>query len=221
MKETGVISMVFDIILVAILAIAMVKGMRSGFVYTFIHTVGWLLAALMGFVWSPKLQDYILANTEFRDKLYAKFLDKFSQSLSFRDETIENMPDILRKVFEEATSGMTASLAETVTDVVFVTLCFVAVVFAVKILLYLIAALFSKKNQDGVAGFTDGLLGLAAGFVHGLLIVFFLFAFLTVFNSFLPETMSLKIADSLSESAFAKDFYDNNLLLLVVRSFLT
>lgn len=213
--------MVFDIILIAILALAMVRGMRNGFVYTFIHTVGWILAAVMGFVWSPKLQDYILANTDFKDRLYEKFLYKFSQSLSFRDDTVSNMPDILQKVFDEATSGMTAALAETVTDILFVTLCFIAVVAVVKLALFLIAALFSKKNQDGVAGFTDGLLGLIAGFAHGLLIVFFLFAFLTVFNGFLPGDLSIKIADSLRESAFAKDFYNNNLLLLVVRSFLT
>lgn len=221
MKIMGVISMIFDIILIAILAVTMVKGFRSGFVYTFIHAVGWLLAVVMGFVWSPKLRTYLLENTKLHDRLHEAFLEKFSQSLTFREETMENLPEIIRKAFDDAYAGMTSSLAQTIADVLFTTLCFVIVVAAAKLVLLLITLLFSKRNSDGgITSFTDGVLGLVAGIVHGILIIFFMFALLTVFSGFLSPEMSVKIADSLSESAFAKDFYDNNLLLLIVRSFL-
>ena len=212
--------MIFDVILIAILALTMVFGFRSGIVYTFIHTIGWALSIVLAFVWSPKLQDFLIEKTSLKNSIYEAFLAKFSQSLAFRDESIENLPAIFKKIIENAHSSMTASLAETMSDILFVTLCFVIVVLTVKILLWLITELFSKKKTDGITGFTDGILGLAAGLIHGVFIVFFFFAFLTVINGFLSPELSTKIAEALSASAFAKDFYDNNLLLLVVRSFL-
>lgn len=213
--------MIFDIILIAILAVTMVRGFRSGFVYTFIHAAGWILAVVIGFAWSPKLQNYIINNTKLYTKLYSAFFERFSQSITFQNETIEHLPKIIKKVFDDAYMSIASSLAETVTDILFTILCFVTVVAVIKLILLLVTVLFSKKNSDGgFTSFTDGMLGLAAGIVHGIIIIFFMFAFLTVFSGFMSPEFSAKIADSLSESAFAKDFYDNNLLLLIVRSFL-
>ncbi len=214
--------MIFDIILIAILAVAMVKGFRTGFVYTFIHAVGWILAVVIGFAWSPKLQAYIIEHTKLYSRIYDAFLVKFSQSLSFRDETVENLPKIIRKIIDDTYASITSSLAQTVTDIFFTIMCFVIVVAVVKIVLLFITALFSKKKSDsGFTSITDGMLGLTAGMLQGILIIFFIFAVLTVASGFMAPEMSEKIANSLTESAFAKDFYDNNLLLLVIRSFLS
>ena len=89
--------MIFDVILIAILALTMVFGFRRGFVYTFIHTIGWVLSIVLAFVWSPKLQDFLIEKTSLKNSIYEAFLAKFSQSLAFRDESIENLPAILKK----------------------------------------------------------------------------------------------------------------------------
>ena len=103
----------------------------------------------------------------------------------------------------------------------FAILCFALVVIAVKIVIFIIIHLLSKRNnQNGVVGFADGLAGMVTGFAKGMIVVFVLFALMVpVMNMFFPEHIEAAMK-ALETSRFAGDLYNNNLLLLIVRDFM-
>ena len=210
-------SISFDIIVIAILVFGMVFGFRSGFIYTFIHTIGWLL---IGFIWAPKLCDFITQKTDFYNSLYNAFLIRFSESFTIADDTVAQLPEILAKFIDSTEMNFVSSVSKTMTDLCFSIISFLLVVLAVKLMLWLITEMFSKKQNGGFTGLLDGILGLAFGLMRSFLVVFFLLALLVPVSSFLAPDTASALIESLSKSVFTKDLYDNNLLMLIVRDFL-
>lgn len=209
--------MIFDILVIVILTAAMVLGFRSGFVYTFIHTVGWIIAVLIGFIWSPQARSFIELHTNIYDSLYDKFFNKFSDSFTLADDTVGHLPKIIVKAIENTETTLASSIADTMTELCITVISFLAIVITVKIVLWVVTELLSKKKNEGFTGMIDGLLGLAAGIVRGFLIVFVVLALLVPVSSFVSPETAAAISQNLDESVFAKDLYDNNLIMLVVR----
>lgn len=208
--------MIFDILVIVILTAAMVLGFRSGFVYTFIHTVGWIIAVLIGFIWSPQARGFIELHTNIYDSLYDKFFNKFSDSFTLADDTVGHLPKIIVKAIENTETTLASSIADTMTELCITVISFLAIVITVKIVLWVVTELLSKKKNEGFKGMIDGLLGLAAGIVRGFLIVFVVLALLVPVSSFVSPETAAAISQNLDESVFAKDLYDNNLIMLVV-----
>ena len=212
--------MIFDILVIFVLAVSMVLGFRSGFLYACIHTVGWLLAVLMGFIWSPKLCVLLNEKTRLPASLENAFYSRFSESFSTADETLRQLPEILSSLIRKTEISFVSQAAQTMPNLCLSILAFLLTALAVKLLLWVLTETLSRKRNDGFTGLADGILGLAAGFLRGILLVFFGFALLVPLCSFLaPETAS-SVMEALSSSMFAKDLYDNNLLMLIVRSFI-
>ena len=164
--------MIFDIIVITILVTAMVFGFRSGFIYTFIHTTSWFLAVLISFIWSPQARDFITLHTGIYDSLYNIFLGKFSESFTAADETLAQLPEIIAKVIRSTETNFISTLADTMTSLSVTVISFLLVLLTVKIMLWVITELLSKKKNKGFTGALDGILGLAFGIVQGFLVTY-------------------------------------------------
>ena len=164
--------MIFDIIVITILVTAMVFGFRSGFIYTFIHTTSWFLAVLISFIWSSQARDFITLHTGIYDSLYNVFLGKFSESFTAADETLAQLPEIIAKVIRSTETNFISTLADTMTSLSVTVISFLLVLLTVKIMLWIITELLSKKKNKGFTGALDGILGLAFGIVQGFLVTY-------------------------------------------------
>ena len=107
--------MVLDIIIAAILVLPMAMGLRRGFVYTFIHTLGWigaLIAAL--FLTDPfagVLRDSFVGNA---------VMETVSESIfgyaGSADALFEGLPEIMRGGLTTAATEASEILAELITN---------------------------------------------------------------------------------------------------------
>ena len=209
--------MIFDIIVIAILAFAIFKGYRSGFVYTCIHTVGWIVSVLLGFLWTPKAKEYLAENTDIYTHILEKFSEKVSEMASSSEMFLIELPDVLQEIFAESANTAALSWAETLANTAFSIICFIIVVMVVKLVLWLILEVLSKKHASGLTGAVDGILGLIFGLIRGLLFVFLFFALLVPALEFMSPETATAATLGLTESKIAGDLYNNNLLLMIVR----
>ena len=212
--------MVLDIIVAIIIIFAMVQGFRRGFIFTFIHTVGWLLAVILGFVWAPHVKLLLLEKTGLYPALEGRLADKFTEAMSNSQLSFDSMPAILSGKLEAFAGNVAGAMSENLADLLFTIISFLLVVFVIKLLLWLVLCLLSKKHNEGFTGFLDGALGLLSGFVKGLILVFVLLALLVPVMGMIGGDLTETTLKALDESYFAKDLYDNNLILLIVRDFL-
>jgi len=211
--------MVLDILIGFIIICSMVFGYRAGFIWTFFHTLGWIVALVLAFIWTPRARDFLFLDTN----LYSSVSEALSERLlevSNIQSITANLPRILRESVDRLASQTMDAAGMLLSDILFTIISFIFVFFAVKLVFFLIVFLFSKKYSDGVSGVLDGLAGLIIGFVKGILLVFAMLTamipILSMFNTGLVEV----VVGWLDSSQLAGTLYDNNFLALILRDFL-
>lgn len=212
--------MIFDVIVAAIIILAMVFGFRRGFVYTFSHTLGWLGAMIAAFFLASPLRTLLSDKTGLYDSIYGLFLNKLSGSADALSTSTDTFPLIMGQV-STAAENAAAVLSERLAELTMLILCFFMILIVAKVILFFLTIGLSKRRTKGFTGFLDGVLGLLAGFLRGVIFVFlFLALLLPIVNLISPASTDLML-NSLETSRFARTLYDNNYLVLVINDFLT
>ena len=205
-----------DIVIGLIFVISTAVGFRQGFVHTFIHTAGWILSIVIGFAWYAKVEDYLRTKTNFYDSIYEKIADRVAaEGSSAAVSFTTNMPSILQEFIDSIKNSVATAITSGVADFLFKVICFLLVVVAIRLIFLLLSSFLSKKHNEGFLGFVDGVFGLFAGAIKGLLLVFLLLALLVPVISL---SSGDSFAASLESSRIAGILYDNNYLLLIVKS---
>lgn len=207
--------MAIDLFLFVVLVIITALGYRNGFIYTFFHTMGWLISLLIGFVFTPLLKKQMVESDLFYSAIQEQVLLRMPGGFDSNSLTSQGIPQSFRKMMENMSTSFTESAASTVTDLMMTVTAFLILIVVTKILLYFIITLFSKKNNPGATGMLDGLLGLAMGFIKGFVVVYVLLAVMIPAVNLASPDHAFSLLTSLDSSLMAKDLYDNNPLLLL------
>jgi uncharacterized membrane protein required for colicin V production len=211
-----------DGIIAIILIFTIVQGYRHGFVHTFIHTVGWILAVVLGFVWYPHVIGFLKEKTGFYDVVHGKIAERIAENAgSVADSAMTGIPEVIRglldKAVNSATSTIASSISDTLTGMIFNIIGFLAVALLIKMILLVLTTLFSKEKNSGFIGGIDGLFGLFAGALKGLIIVYILLALMVPIASLSGSSL---LSGELKASVLGSYLYDNNLILMTVKSLL-
>lgn len=211
--------MVLDVIIGIIVVAIMGYSFRRGFVYSFLRTIDWILAVVAAFIWSSKLGEFIMEKTDIYTNMLTKTQEKFKDSMAEATSEMNSLPTIFGDIVSDATNKVASDMAVVVTDRIFGIMCFAIIVIGVKLVIFALITLLSKENNDGFLGFTDGIAGMAVGFVKAMIVVFLLLALMLPAVNMLSPEHTDAVMKSLDNSYFAGDLYDNNFLLLIVRDF--
>ena len=209
--------MIIDIILLFILTVITALGFRYGFIYTFFHVTGWLIALLSGFILTPTLKSYLIEGDIFYTSIYNRVLSNLPNGFEIHSIEANGIPNILKNLINEYSLDLSNDISRYITDMLMTIISFLIIVVIIKIIMYLIISLFSKKNNNGSTGIIDGILGLAFGFIKGMVVVYVILAIMIpVVNIASPEH-TFTILTNLDSSVIAKDLYDNNPILLLIK----
>jgi uncharacterized membrane protein required for colicin V production len=218
MTARRLVAMWMDIAIGLIFVISTAAGFRQGFVHTFLHTAGWILSIVLSFAWYEQVENFLRAKTNFYDSIYNRIAGQVAaEGPSAASTFTADMPLILQEFIDSIKNSMAAAIVSGVADFIFKVLCFLLVVVAVRFVFLLLTSLLSKKHNEGFLGFIDGVFGLLAGAIKGLLLVFMLLALLVPVISL---SSGNGIASALEASRIAGILYDNNYLLLIVKTHL-
>lgn len=205
-----------DIVIAVIFVLSTAHGYRKGFVRTFIHTAGWLLAIILGFAWYPRVEAFLIENTNLYNIVNEKIQGRVTeQGTSIVDPVSDNIPTILKGVIDTAEDAVTSVLTDGLSGFLFHMISFLAIVIFIRLIFLLISSLLSKKHHDGLIGFIDGFLGLLAGALKGIILIFILLALMVPAISLYSGDF---LVNGLAESRVAYTLYDNNLILLIIKS---
>lgn len=211
-----------DGIIVIILIFATVYGYRRGFVHTFIHTVGWMLAVVLGFVWYPHVINFLKEKTGFYDTVHSKIAERITENASSTtDAAMTGIPEVIRglldKTVDSATSAIATSMSDSLSNLIFNIIGFLVVAFAIKLFLLVLTTLFSKEKNKGIIGGLDGFFGLLAGALKGVILVYILLALMVPITSLSGSSF---LMGELDGSVLGSYLYENNLILGLVKGFL-
>jgi uncharacterized membrane protein required for colicin V production len=207
-----------DLIIFTIFVLSAASGYRRGFVHTFIHTAGWLISLAAAYALYPKASAFLKEKTSFYNTIYDNIFERMSsEGFSIGDPLFGNLPAVLGDALYTVERALTTAFAGGLSLLLFNILTFLLLAIAVRIILIFLAGVCSKKNRRGLTGFFDGIFGLIAGGIKGIILIFLLLALLVPVISI---TGMQALPDVLESSRIAGSLYDNNLLFIIIKDFI-
>ncbi len=207
-----------DIAIAAVILLSAICGFRSGFVKTFLHTIGWIASIILGFIWYPQLNSFLQEHTNYYNSMRSNVSHRLSDAAGNAvADNFSSIPDILQRTVATATRTLSDSLADSITHLFFSIVSLVIVVAAIKFVFWIFIQLFSKTKNEGFTGFVDSALGLGFGALKGILLILVLMALLVPISNFADTTF---FTDSIASSTVASLLYNANPLLLFIRGLL-
>ncbi|MDR3305101.1 MAG: CvpA family protein [Clostridiales Family XIII bacterium] len=207
--------------MIVIVVACAVFGFRSGFLISLSRIGGWIGAVAVAFFFHEKVEAWVLEHTKFFDSVHDRILQV---CLSFVDRYTGGVTGSLPGDFGSALDNIGGALASEaagkITDHAFTVFVFVGIIIGIKLILFVLTLLLSRKYHDGFIGGVDGFVGLLFGLFQSIIAILVLFALLMP----LSYTMSANAHDfverEMDESVVAELIYRNNPILDVINGFI-
>ena len=214
--------MFFDILILIIIVVCAVFGFRNGFLISLSRVGGWIGALIIAFLYRGRVSDWLLENTD----LYANTQLKVENVCR---AFVENYTDggdpsggaggfgaTLTRIGEQ----LAVSASEQIVTHLWTVIVFCIIVFGIKIVLFGITLVLSKKFHGGMIGGIDGVAGLLFGLFQAVVCILVVFALILPISYTVSAKTHDDIERSMDDSIVAKLIYENNPLLDFVDGFL-
>ena len=215
----GVRLMIMDALVLIVFAISIFWSMREGLALAAAGLIKGIAAVAAAWIFCDDLAVVLLKIPSVHD--FA--VGKISENLSVRWEN-SAVYEALPKLFTSNNGDFADTLiTEGATKLawLFLTIAsFLLILIAIRLAASILEKGFSHTNKDDFVGFSDKLLGLILGIVVGVFnVLLFLALLLPLAGLFLPS-LTESLPGWFENSLFAKDIYNNNLLLILLRDFI-
>ena len=212
--------MILDCIVVLLIVGMGILGYRKGFVYTLIHTVGWIGSLLIAYLLVPAASKWARANTGLYDWLNGVVTAKFDVSLEAIQATTDSLPSNIAPAVDQYSTDIINGISAQFTQIFGTVIVFVALFILLKLVSWLLLHFLSKDYNDGVVNFTDGLLGMLFGFLKGFLLVLVLLAALLPAANLMSTGFVELVTGQLAQSHIAGPLYNENFILMLIHNYL-
>lgn len=210
-------TIVVDLVILAIMAICLIVGYVRGLTGSLIKILSFVLSLVIAFVLFVPVSSLIINNTQIDENLEQSIRDMIIQD----DETEEeNMPEIItnyigQKVEEASDSAKEAIVDSTARDVALTIVkagTWIGLFIVARILLIFLRFITSLIAKLPVIKQFDKLGGVIYGLLEGLIIIYVILAII----SFVAPMTNGNIVTAIDESFIGSMLYNNNLLLKII-----
>lgn len=211
--------MIMDLFVLMIFALSIFFSIRRGFAMTLAGFMKGALAVIAAWLLCDDLSRLLLRIPPLHDFAAGRIQE--GVTAKWESSSIYNL---LPSLFTEGENNISDVLVnEGVTKLLwlfFTIIGFLIILITIRIVASFLERRFSHKGRGGFIGFSDKLLGLLLGSVVGIFNIMLVLALILPAAGLLVPSLSESIPAWFESSLFAKDIYDNNLLLILLRDFL-
>lgn len=211
--------MIMDLFVLTIFALTIFFSMRRGFALTLAGFMKGALAVIVAWLFCDDLSRLLLKLPTLHDFAAGRIQEGLAAK--WESSAVYNM---LPALFTEGENSISDTLInEGVTKLswlFFTIISFLLILAAIRIAAAFLERGLSHKARGGFIGFSDKLLGLLLGSVVGVFNIMLILALILPAAGLFVPSLSESIPAWFESSLFAKDIYDNNLLLILVRDFM-
>ncbi len=205
-----------DFIIVLIVVLSAILGARKGFAMTLASFMQWFICIIAGLLLCNKTKVWLMDHTVLDDTVNQIVLSHIETTME-ESAPYKAMPDLFSSWINQGVENFAYGTSSSITNVVMTVIGFLIVVFAIKIIGFLVVHLFSRKYTGGVIGFFDGLMGFLFGLVRGVLLVLVFFSVLVpVLGTIWPD-LSETIVGLMDGTRLAELIYNDNMILVLIR----
>lgn len=211
-------SIIIDLVIVAIIALCVIIGYVKGLTGCLIKILSFVLSLVIAFVLFVPVSNFIISNTEIDDNLEKSIRDIIisNEEKSEDEEMPTAMTEYINKKVEEVANDAKEDIANLAARDVAQTIVkagtWIALFIIARIALILLKFITSLIAKLPVIKQFDKLGGIIYGLIEGLIIVYFALAVI----SFVTPMTNGNLSQNINKSYVGGYMYQNNLLLNII-----
>ena len=216
-------SIIIDLIILAILAICIFFGYKNGLTKSIIKILSFVIAVVVAAIFFKPVSNLVIEKTEIDDNIKQAVINLVEKDVEEDGKVKEdtNMPKAMANYINESIENAVSETKQTVVNNVAEGIATTAINVGVAVLLFIVAriillvitALTDILTDLPVLKQIDKTGGVIYGLVKALLIIFVILAVISLISPAIEQT-GLVVA--INKSFIGSFLYDNNILLNIV-----
>lgn len=204
-------SVVFDIGVIAIIALCTFIGYKQGLVKSAIKILSFFIAIIVAFSLYKPVSKLIINNTSIDDNIKNVMIEKIKPEGIEKEQEVDVRDNVALKIMGETTNTI-EEIAETFTTKLIETVTLLLIFLIVKIALRFVTALTDLITKLPLLKQVNKLGGTVYGIIKGIVLVYTILAVVYLITPLLQNN----IAENINKSIITKTLYNNNLILNVI-----
>lgn len=195
--------MIADIIVIAVVAVCILLGYRSGFLKTLINVVSYIASIILSFLFYPVLSGFLM-----KTPIHTFFVEKIGEKYRTAD-IIHTEWQFFENYINSAEGAVSTAIAELLINII----SFILIVIICKIAIRLIGNALNLFARLPVIKQFNRLGGAVTGGLLGILVVYIVMALMV---AFVPLDSLDGVTEEIQKSVFAEEMYNNNIILNLI-----
>ena len=222
---------IIDIIILVIMLICVFFGYKKGLIGVAVNILGFFIALIIALILYTPISNFIIHNTTIQPTLKEAISGMVTPYVISADENKEdteeaenNSPKVMtdyingfiekeKQQVEQTEKDIINNVSETVANNLIKIAVGILVFIVAKIALLFVKVLAKVISDLPIIGQFNKVGGAIYGVLQGLLIIYILFAILSVFA---PTMENSVILESINSSIIGKMMYNNNIILKII-----
>lgn len=204
-------SIIFDIVVIAIIALCTFIGYKQGLVKSAIKILAFFIAIILAFVLYKPVSSLIINNTSIDDNIKNVMIEKIKPEGTEKEQEIKIEDDIALRIMGEATNTI-EQIAETFTTKIIEVAVLLLIFITVKIALRFVTVLTDLITKLPLLKQVNKLGGTVYGIIKGIIFVYTILAVVYLITPLLQNN----VTEDINKSIITKTLYNNNLILNVI-----
>lgn len=211
--------MIMDIAVLILFSLTIFFSMRKGFVMTVVSFLRGIASVVIAWLFCDDLARFFLLETGLGSAAASKIHRILAEKLALSSSDLQLLPALLRDPADSTASALLDTGTDKLTRLLVTILCFFLILVVLRLLFSLLLRTFSQEYHGGFRGGIDWFLGTLMGVLLGAVSVFLFLALLFPLAEIFFPAHTETVSGWMEGSLFAKDLYDSNLLLILLRDF--
>jgi uncharacterized membrane protein required for colicin V production len=209
--------MIVDLIIGVIIILFLIIGYKKGLVFCLINLATFIVAIVLAFALCSPVAELVKNTTDVDENMKAFIVSHMPGGEEIDLKANEQLPDPIKNAIDDSVTAINEAkekaidaTATEITNNVLKAICFVAIFFLVKILMWVLKLVSRIFTKIPVIEQINSLGGMIVGTLEGIIIVYVVFGVISLISPMLTNTA---IVDSINGSFFGKMMYNNNIVV--------
>jgi len=209
--------MIVDLIIGVIIILFLIIGYKKGLVFCLINLATFIVAIVLAFALCSPVAELVKNTTDVDENMKAFIVSHMPGGEEIDLKANEQLPDPIKNTIDDSVTAINEAkekaidaTATEITNNVLKAICFVAIFFLVKILMWVLKLVSRIFTKIPVIEQINSLGGMIVGTLEGIIIVYVVFGVISLISPMLTNTA---IVDNINGSFFGKMMYNNNIVV--------
>lgn len=215
--------MIVDIVILITVILFAIVGRHRGLTVTLVSFFSLIIAVIVALMTYKPVGNYIKDETPIGENVK----QVIKQNIPLNDENLQldensSLPESMKNYINKKAKEANATKDETIDSVstelateVIMMISFVAIFLVVRVALLIIKVIARLINKLPILKQLDHLGGAIVGVIQGIIVVYFVFAVISVVS---PVFKNTKVFDQINDSFVGKMMYNNNIILNKIKN---